>query len=1088
MTTESFRKDVARKLADLQADEDETKSVAFPKDLTSSDRKYIHKIAESFRLPTVSSGVGDERYIEVFKVAPEGHEARRPPPGSWNTPSFLIPMTQRASLQRVLATAPPATGKMALSSVRPYSHKKFGNQPKLAPLAPGDCAEGYWPDDETWLPIAITSVACDGSFTITWEDGCESEVPADYVRRSAEDCGAPESSLALLEKALGKIRARPNYAKLAKREDLPAFVQRKVVEEGIRKNQVVLLSGETGCGKSTQVPQTIIDACPGAKVLVMQPRKLAAVTLAQRVSEERCQPVGVDVGYQVPFGGKAPNARLVFCTLGVFRKRLLNDPTLAGITHVVFDEVHERDKLADFNMIFMRDLLAQRPDLKLILMSATLQLETFEQYFEGALRLDIPGRVFPVSNLYLDEVVATLWKQQNFRTWLGPGVLCGGIDIPAGAEGDWNERAWKTIVFQHPKAEDRETLWGLREKGLEPQMMAPMSKQRLLDGLRKHDCLQQSSLAFDFPIIEALLLHIDRMHKDQMKSKAADEEEKPPGTVLVFLPGWGDIDQLQKRLVTNFDAKRFSILALHSQVSPEQQREIFEPPPTGVRKIVLTTNIAEASITVDGTEFVIDCGRAKEVSYDPYLKVGTLTTSWISQASAKQRAGRAGRTQGGLCFHLMCRDRYSKLDEFLPPELLRSPLEDSALTAKLMLLQMGSSEKVSTFLMKAPSPPEPIAVENSLQLLTDLGAFTAGEQLTALGEHLTTSSLPPRLAKVVIWGVLFGCLEDTLAVVAATGGFTRDPFRFAGIPREDAQAIRRKLAGPHNSDHSCLLNVMRGFTDASNQQAYCDRNHLVAATMRNIRDQQTKIFTELSENKSESLAARRSGSFELLTAVLLAGIFPNIARRRGKSDSLDAQNGKVEVRPHGQSAYIPDKPDEWVFFQEMTQVESSYRIKQVSPVDHLTLLLFGGEGPLVIENSKGKGKGKAETHVSLLDGWVKFTIEAGLAEQIQKLRASLQTVFQSFCQKPTEIPPRAHLVFLDAVADLICGTSSGSGEIEVMEIEDDEPRGVKRPAPWAAGPAATRPRPNGPKGQPFKGGGFKGKGKGAPKGGFRPWE
>eukprot|EP00435_Cladocopium_sp_Y103_P060943 s2085_g22.t1 len=136
-----------------------------------------------------------------------------------------------------------------------------------------------------------------------------------------------------------------------------------------------------------------------------------------------------------------------------------------------------------------------------------------------------------------------------------------------------------------------------------------------------------------------------------------------------------EIDTLQKRLAQNFDPKRFKILPLHSQVTPQQQQEIFEPAPSGVRKIVLTTNIAEASITVEGTEFVIDSARAKEVSYDPYLKVGTLTTSWISKASAKQRAGRAGRTQGGLCFHLFCRERYNKVDDYLPPELLRSPLE-----------------------------------------------------------------------------------------------------------------------------------------------------------------------------------------------------------------------------------------------------------------------------------------------------------------------------------------------------------------------------------------------------------------------------
>merc|ERR1719230_1736405 len=270
---------------------------------------------------------------------------------------------------------------------------------------------------------------------------------------------------------------------------------------------------------------------------------------------------------------------------------------------------------------------------------------------------------------------------------------------------------------------------------------------------------------------------------------------------------------MMKRLTQNFDTNRFKFLPLHSQVSPEQQREIFEPAEPGIRKIVLTTNIAEASITVEGTEFVIDSGRAKEVSYDPFLKVGTLTTSWISAASAKQRAGRAGRTQGGLCFHLFCHERFQKLDAFLPPELLRSPLEDSALTAKLMLLQMGSTEKVSDFLLKAPSPPEKLAITNSLQLLQELGALTEQEQLTALGEHLTKSPLPPRLAKTILWSLLFGCLDDALCVVAAASGFTRDPFRTAGLDREAAQKIKKNLAAPHNSDHACLLNAVAGYTD-----------------------------------------------------------------------------------------------------------------------------------------------------------------------------------------------------------------------------------------------------------------------------------
>jgi len=1041
MTTETFRKDVARKLSALQNDPDDGALVEFPSDLTSSDRKYVHKIAESFRLHTMSSGVGEGRFITVYKNVPEGQEAKRER-GTSFVPNLSLPLATAAQLRQASATAPQATGRVLLANVRPTCRKA---KARVTGLAAGEACEGYWPDDDTWLGATVSEVYEDGSYRITWsQDSSESDVPADYVRKldGSDPSGRLAMSLEVMEQTIEKRRANPAYEKFReKREELPGFKQRQDIIEKIRDSQVCLLVGETGCGKSTQVPQLILDSCPKARILVMQPRKLAATTLAERIAQERCQPLGVDVGYQVPFGGKAPNAKLVFTTLGVFRKRMLQDTELDNITHVVFDEVHERDKLADFNMIFVRDLLKRRSDLRVILMSATLQMETFERYFEGASKIEVPGRVFPVSELYMDEIAATLYKQPAFRTWLGPGILCGGIDIPAGAEGDWNERAWKTIVFRNTRPEDRDILWGLRDKGLEGQMLAPFTKARLLDGLRKHDVLQQSSLAFDYPIIEALILHIDRMYKAQQKAKQEGDPEKPPGTILVFLPGWGDIDQLMKRLVQNFDQNRFKVLPLHSQVTADQQQEIFQPAPEGIRKIVLTTNIAEASITVDGTEFVIDSGRAKEVSYDPFLKVGTLNTSWISQASAKQRAGRAGRTQGGLCFHLFCRERFDKIDEYLLPELLRSPLEDSALTAKMMLLQMGSRELVSSFLAKAPDPPEQMAIDNSIQLLVELGALDTGEQLTVLGEHLTKSPLPPRLAKTVLWAILLGCLDDALCVVSAGGGFTRDPFRTAGMDREEAQQMKKQLAEGQNSDHACLLKAVSGFIDASNQAAFCEKWKLAMPTMRQIRDQQNRLFTELQENKTESFANRNRGNFSLLSAVLCAGIFPNVARRRGTSDFYEAQNGKVEARPHGSSAYCPDKPDEWVFFQELSQMESTYKLKLVSPVDPLAMLLLGGEGPLTVEQGGKDGKGKGGkgggTSISLLDGWVKFRTDEQTAASTQKLRAALHDAFQNFCQSPGALPSAPALALLDKAAALLGGGDAG-----------ENGGGVKRQADW----------------------------------------
>merc|ERR1740138_85083 len=150
---------------------------------------------------------------------------------------------------------------------------------------------------------------------------------------------------------------------------------------------------------------------------------------------------------------------------------------------------------------------------------------------------------------------------------------------------------------------------------------------------------------------------------------------------------------------------------------------------------------------------------------------------------------------------------------------------------------MGSKEKAETFLAKAPDPPEPIAIQNSLDLLMELGAFTSGEQLTALGQHLTNSALPPRLAKTVLWSILLGCLDDALCVVSGASGFTRDPFKLQHLPREEAQKVKRDLAAPYNSDHACLLKALSGYTDATNQQAFCEKWSLAEPIMRQIRDQ-----------------------------------------------------------------------------------------------------------------------------------------------------------------------------------------------------------------------------------------------------------
>lgn len=277
-----------------------------------------------------------------------------------------------------------------------------------------------------------------------------------------------------------------------------------------------------------------------------------------------------------------------------------------------------------------------------------------------------------------------------------------------------------------------------------------------------------------------------------------------------------------------------------------------------------------------------------------------------------------------------------------------------------------------------------------------------------------------------------------------------------------------------------MLNALAGFTDAVNQQAFCDKHHLVPATMRQIRDHQNRIFTELNENKTESFANRNRGNFQLLQAVLCAGIFPNVARRRGTGDFLEVAGGKVEARAHGSSCYVPEEPDEFVFFQELSQMESTFKLKMVSPVGHLPMLLMGGEGALTVEQGGGKG-GKGGTTISLLDGWLKFRTDPAVADQIQKLRGSLQSAFQMFCQKAADMPPPPTLQMLDKVAALLSGGGELGGSLDDSMGGEDYlsfPQGIKRDASWDAEGQRPQQKGKGGGGKGKKGGGGKDKGGG----------
>jgi len=323
------------------------------------------------------------------------------------------------------------------------------------------------------------------------------------------------------------------------------------------------------------------------------------------------------------------------------------------------------------------------------------------------------------------------------------------------------------------------------------------------------------------------------------------------GSILVFVPGWEDIckllDLVQAHPVLG-QARKYLALPLHGSISTQQQRLIFQRPQEGQRKIIFSTNIAETSVTIDDVVFVIDAGKMKEKSYDAFTKMCALSSTWVSQSNAKQRSGRAGRCRRGVCFRLYSTGMYENMSPFQTPELLRTPLEELCLQVKS--LKLG---KIAPFLAKALQPPSPVAVLDATDLLTRLGALEPqSESLTLLGEYLASMPLDPRLAKMVLYGAVFKCLDPVLTIAACLS--YRDPFVLpVAFERERAQQARQRLANGSHSDMLTLLNAFhayqvhlsRGGPRSANDFA---RNHFLSVpTLQMIAKMKGQFMEQLKE-------------------------------------------------------------------------------------------------------------------------------------------------------------------------------------------------------------------------------------------------
>ncbi|KIX04463.1 uncharacterized protein Z518_05331 [Rhinocladiella mackenziei CBS 650.93] len=735
------------------------------------------------------------------------------------------------------------------------------------------------------------------------------------------------------------------------RQNLPAWSKKDTIVEVVKKAQVTLITGETGSGKSTQAIQFILDEAiqnmqgSSTNMLCTQPRRVAALSLSERVSAERCVKEGdegferTSVGYSVRGYSKVSSkTKITFMTTGVLLRRLQGSKTvksaLANVSHVFVDEVHERSLDTDFLLALLRDAVSSLPKLKVVLMSATLNADIFANYFGGEIvgRVHIEGRTFPVQDYYLDDVVRLVEKEKETAPELAK-------DLPSSEIGK---------------------------------------------------AIQNLGIGINYQLIASLIQIID------------GELGDTTGGILIFMPGTLEIDRCLRTLN---ESPRIHGLPLHASLTPTEQRQVFRRAPSGKRKVVVATNVAETSITIEDIVAVIDSGKVKETDYDPAFNTVRLEEVWVSQAACKQRRGRAGRVQAGKYYKLFTRSIEVQMAATAAPEMHRTPLEQLCLSVKAT----GSDRNVEEFLASTISPPNNRAVANAMRVLHRMGALE-NDRLTGLGMYLAMIPADLRCAKLLVYGVLFDCVEPCLTIAAILT--TKSPFV---SPREKRDEAKEAWSSFYTAGGDLILastafeqwRIQSSTMHYNDIQDWCSARFLSHQTLRDIDSTRRQLLDSLIETgllattyaTDSSRYNRRKGNTMLMRALIAGALNPQIARiQMPDKKYIASMTGAKELEPEARTVkyFIEENGRVFVhpssilfdaqgfsgaaaFLSYFTKMETSKTfIRDLTPLNAYSLLLFGG--PIEIDTS-GAG--------ILVDGWLRLRGWARIGILASRLRTLL---------------------------------------------------------------------------------------------------
>ncbi|KAK5065094.1 hypothetical protein LTR84_000930 [Exophiala bonariae] len=767
----------------------------------------------------------------------------------------------------------------------------------------------------------------------------ESQIDAEHVTKSTNNkrhTHRPITSKLSSQQVLNEWEARtsrPAFLQMLEiRRQLPVHSYKDVILDCVNNNAVSVICAETGAGKSSGIPVLLLeqDFAGGhdCRILVTQPRRISAITLARRVSQELGEPrndIGTArslVGYAIRMESKTSSStRITYATTGVLLRMLEESPELDELDYLILDEVHERTMDLDLLFIALRKLQQRRKTLKVILMSATVDASKFSDYFGGAPVLDLPGRTFPVEVGFLEDAV----EASNDLTNVADRGLQGHIDVQD-TEDYGDEKG-------HPVLKDAE-----KYSKKTQQILATMDEYRI-----------------DYSLIARVAAAIVTKPRYVRYSSA----------ILIFMPGIAEMRRLHNILL-NVDtfSKNCLIHLLHSTFSTEDLEKAFEIPPRGYRKIVIATNIAETGITIPDVTTVIDTCKEKVMRFDERRQLSRLTEGFISRSSARQRRGRAARVQDGLCFHLVTRHRHdTMMVEQQVPEMLRLGLQDPMLRIKVW--DLGSIEET---LSQAIDPPTRKNVLRAIEKLKDAGALTKNENLTALGKQIARLPLEVSLAKLAIFGAIFGCLDRILAMISLLT--SKSPF-LPSPSKSQAEVLQVFARGDSDLLSSAnAYDCWRRAKTSRQGQDFCRKTHISDQAMSQVEDQKVQLLVYLVDagvvsfeadekttlNRARLGSGRRGGTFytipdrynrsvgnRALTAIIAMALYPRVLAREGKGWRNVYSNQQVSLIArsinHGNS-----RAPSWLSFYEAMQSRSgSLNVFETSAIPDSALAVLLGD-------------------------------------------------------------------------------------------------------------------------------------------------